>query len=169
MPYRRFLTPLFTAAVAALAATPAAAHTPAAADVTEAVGFAGGATTTRACTGTLAVVPSASVTTFPPSAGVNQLVVARSTCAGNLAGGTAFNGRASFINVGFYRNSVQLSNTSCYADECVLPVPANVDYVLADFHWSLASGFWSVQEPGACVPGATPQAIRCTAATGTYL
>jgi hypothetical protein len=153
------------ATAAAVTAAPAQAHTPAAADVTEAVGFSGALTNVRACTGAVVILPSASVTTFPPSVAVQQLAVARSTCAGTLAGAT------SYIDVGMWQGGVQIVNTRCAAEDCVVPVPKRTGRtdVVVDFHWTLASGTWNVQEPTACLPGATATAIRCTALTTTYL
>lgn len=166
MPHTARRSAVLGALVVLVAASPGRADTPALGDVTAAVGFGSDtpAPAIRGCTGTLGVIPSATVTTFPPSAELQHVAIARSTCAGSLPAGTWYSGQPNYIDIGLWRSGSQVSNTRCVGrDECTVTFPTGsaVDYVLADFHWSLAWGTWSVQEPAGCVPDGDAKAIRC--------
>ena len=159
-----------SACAAVATVSPSFAATPAVGDVTGATGFAGSSPNfeTRTCTGTVAVAPTATVTTLPPSTQEQNVAFARSTCAGTLSAGTWYSGAATLIDIGFYRNGVSMGDTRCWQDECTASVPpgtaASPVSVVVDFHWALADGAWNVQEPGSCAAGVdgSPLTIRCT-------
>lgn len=173
---RRVLACLLLAVPTVVVGGPTWADTSAGADITEAVGFGSGspAVVARACTGVVVVAPTVTATTLPPAIGVQNVAVARSTCAGSLPAGTWYSGHASYIDIGLYQDGTPFSGTRCLGqDECALTFPlrgslGRVD-VIADFHWSLAYGTWSVQEPAGCLPDGPAFAIRCTAITAAHL
>jgi hypothetical protein len=158
--------------VALIFASPSEAHTIAVADATAAVGFAGGSppSVARSCTGSITVVPAVTVTTLPPSVDAHHVALARSTCAGNLPGGTRYLGHASYITIDLWRDGEVFSTTVCFGqDECsvTLPISGASGAVMVGtvFHWSLADGEWNIEEPGACFEDGDPTAVWCVAQT----